>query len=95
MRCYVLHAFQKKTQSTAQRDIDKAKARFMELTRSGDDEGNEEVLERYASVWDSDCGYSGGGCESAGVGGVRMLKIEAIVKEGGWDFRRWRRSGVG
>lgn len=28
---YVLHAFQKKTQTTAQRDIDKAKARFTAL----------------------------------------------------------------
>jgi phage-related protein len=28
---YVLHAFQKKTQGTAQRDIDKAKARFTAL----------------------------------------------------------------
>ena len=30
---YVLHAFQKKTQATAKRDIDTAKARFAELTR--------------------------------------------------------------
>lgn len=30
---YVLHAFQKKTQSTALRDIDKAKARFTELMK--------------------------------------------------------------
>ncbi len=30
---YVLHAFQKKTQTTAQRDIDKAKARFTELMK--------------------------------------------------------------
>lgn len=28
---YVLHAFQKKTQSTAQRDIDKARLRFTKL----------------------------------------------------------------
>lgn len=31
---YVLHAFQKKTQATAKRDIDLAKARFIELMRS-------------------------------------------------------------
>ena len=31
---YVLHAFQKKTQTTAKRDIDLAKARFIELIRS-------------------------------------------------------------
>ncbi|HHT9951031.1 TPA: type II toxin-antitoxin system RelE/ParE family toxin [Legionella pneumophila] len=31
---YVLHAFQKKTQTTAKRDIDLAKARFAELMRS-------------------------------------------------------------
>jgi phage-related protein len=31
---YVLHAFQKKTQVTAKRDIDLAKARFTELMRS-------------------------------------------------------------
>ncbi|HAT1776583.1 type II toxin-antitoxin system RelE/ParE family toxin [Legionella pneumophila] len=31
---YVLHAFQKKTQATAKRDIDLAKARFTELMRS-------------------------------------------------------------
>ena len=31
---YVLHAFQKKTQATAKRDIDLAKARFAELIRS-------------------------------------------------------------
>ncbi|HFF3664184.1 type II toxin-antitoxin system RelE/ParE family toxin [Legionella pneumophila] len=31
---YVLHAFQKKTQATAKRDIDLAKARFAELMRS-------------------------------------------------------------
>ena len=30
---YVLHAFQKKTQATSQRDIDTAKARFAELIR--------------------------------------------------------------
>lgn len=30
---YVLHAFQKKTQATAKRDIDLAKARFAELIR--------------------------------------------------------------
>jgi phage-related protein len=30
---YVLHAFQKKTQSTTQRDIDKAKARFTQLMK--------------------------------------------------------------
>jgi phage-related protein len=30
---YVLHAFQKKAQATAQRDLDKAKARFTELMR--------------------------------------------------------------
>jgi len=32
---YVLHAFQKKTQATAKRDLDLAKARLRELTRSG------------------------------------------------------------
>lgn len=31
---YVLHAFQKKTQATAKRDLDLAKARFAELMRS-------------------------------------------------------------
>ncbi len=31
---YVLHAFHKKTQTTAKRDIDLAKARFAELIRS-------------------------------------------------------------
>ena len=31
---YVLHAFQKKTQAKAKRDIDLAKARFTELMRS-------------------------------------------------------------
>ncbi|HAU0837470.1 TPA: type II toxin-antitoxin system RelE/ParE family toxin [Legionella pneumophila] len=31
---YVLHAFQKKTQTTAKRDIDLAKVRFAELMRS-------------------------------------------------------------
>lgn len=31
---YVLHAFQKKTQATAKRDIDLAKSRFAELIRS-------------------------------------------------------------
>ncbi|HAU0842394.1 TPA: type II toxin-antitoxin system RelE/ParE family toxin [Legionella pneumophila] len=31
---YVLHAFQKKTQATAKRDIDLAKTRFTELMRS-------------------------------------------------------------
>ena len=31
---YVLHAFQKKTQATAKRDIDLAKVRFTELMRS-------------------------------------------------------------
>jgi len=30
---YVLHAFQKKTQTTAQRDIEKAKARFTQLMK--------------------------------------------------------------
>lgn len=30
---YVLHAFQKKTQATAKRDIDTAKARFVRLMR--------------------------------------------------------------
>ncbi|MFP3180925.1 MAG: type II toxin-antitoxin system RelE/ParE family toxin [Paraburkholderia sp.] len=30
---YVLHAFQKKTQATAQRDVDVAKARYNELMR--------------------------------------------------------------
>ena len=30
---YVLHAFQKKTRTTAQRDIDTAKERYSELTR--------------------------------------------------------------
>jgi len=30
---YVLHAFQKKTQATAKRDIDTAKARFAQLMR--------------------------------------------------------------
>lgn len=30
---YVLHAFQKKTQATSQRDIDTAKTRFAELVR--------------------------------------------------------------
>lgn len=32
---YVLHAFQKKTPQTAKRDLDLAKARLWELTRSG------------------------------------------------------------
>ena len=32
---YVLHAFQKKTQATAKRDLDLARARLRELTRSG------------------------------------------------------------
>lgn len=32
---YVLHAFQKKTQATAKRDIELAKTRFRELPRSG------------------------------------------------------------
>jgi phage-related protein len=32
---YVLHAFHKKTQATARRDIDLAAARLRELTRSG------------------------------------------------------------
>lgn len=31
---YVLHAFQKKTQATARRDLDLASARFRELIRS-------------------------------------------------------------
>jgi phage-related protein len=31
---YVLHAFQKKTQATAKRDLDLAEARLKELTRS-------------------------------------------------------------
>jgi len=31
---YVLHAFQKKTQQTARRDLDLAKARLRDLTRS-------------------------------------------------------------
>jgi phage-related protein len=31
---YILHAFQKKTEKTAGRDIDLAKARFLELKRS-------------------------------------------------------------
>ncbi|CDZ76350.1 Phage-related protein [Legionella massiliensis] len=31
---YVLHAFQKKTQATAKRDLDLAKARFAELMRN-------------------------------------------------------------
>jgi phage-related protein len=31
---YVLHAFQKKKQATAQRDIEKAKARYTELVAS-------------------------------------------------------------
>jgi phage-related protein len=31
---YVLHAFQKKTQATAKRDLDLAEARLRELTRS-------------------------------------------------------------
>ena len=31
---YVLHAFQKKTQTTSKRDIDLSKARFTELKRS-------------------------------------------------------------
>ena len=31
---YVLHAFQKKTQATAQRDIERAKARYAELVAS-------------------------------------------------------------
>jgi phage-related protein len=31
---YVLHAFQKKTQATAKRDLDLAKARLRTLTRS-------------------------------------------------------------
>ena len=30
---YVLHAFQKKTQTTSKRDVDLAKARFAELTK--------------------------------------------------------------
>ena len=30
---YVLHAFQKKSQATAKRDIDLARARFSELSR--------------------------------------------------------------
>lgn len=30
---YVLHAFQKKTQATSQRDLELATARFKELTR--------------------------------------------------------------
>ena len=32
---YVLHAFQKKTQATAKRDLDLAKNRLKALTRSG------------------------------------------------------------
>ena len=32
---HVLHAFQKKTQQTAKRDLDLARARLRELTRSG------------------------------------------------------------
>ncbi|MDA8165933.1 MAG: type II toxin-antitoxin system RelE/ParE family toxin [Desulfobacteraceae bacterium] len=32
---YVLHAFQKKTKTTAKRDIDIARNRFAELTRGG------------------------------------------------------------
>ncbi len=32
---YVLHAFQKKTQATAKRDIDTAKRRFAQLSRGG------------------------------------------------------------
>ncbi len=32
---YVLHAFQKKTQATAKRDLDLAKARLQDLIRSG------------------------------------------------------------
>jgi len=32
---YVLHAFQKKTQATAKRDLDLARTRLRELTRSG------------------------------------------------------------
>ncbi|MBZ5725834.1 MAG: type II toxin-antitoxin system RelE/ParE family toxin [Acidobacteriia bacterium] len=32
---YVLHAFQKKTQATSQRDIDTAKRRFAQLSRGG------------------------------------------------------------
>lgn len=35
---YVLHVFQKKTQSTAKSDIDIARARFSELMRSNRDE---------------------------------------------------------
>jgi phage-related protein len=31
---YVLHAFQKKTQQTARRDLDLARARLRDLTRS-------------------------------------------------------------
>lgn len=31
---YVLHAFQKKTQTTAQRDIELAKSRYQDLMRS-------------------------------------------------------------
>ncbi len=32
---YVLHAFQKKTQATAKRDLDLARTRLRDLTRSG------------------------------------------------------------
>lgn len=31
MRCYVLHVFQKKTQTTSKRDIDLAAERFAQL----------------------------------------------------------------
>ncbi|MGL4489277.1 MAG: type II toxin-antitoxin system RelE/ParE family toxin [Rhizobiaceae bacterium] len=33
-RPYVLHAFQKKTEKTAGREVDLAKKRFLELTRN-------------------------------------------------------------
>jgi phage-related protein len=32
---YVLHAFQKKTQTTSRRDIETAKSRFAQLSRGG------------------------------------------------------------
>ena len=32
---YVLHAFQKKTQATARRDVETAKRRFAQLSRGG------------------------------------------------------------
>ena len=75
---FVLHAFQKKTEQTAQSDIDRAKSRYKQIK-----EGQMENVETFSTAWDA---LADTPAEAANLQARAelMLSITKIIRDNGW-----------